>query len=118
MNTDNEIRSFRLIEAVSDSDLKRSRTSWELVDGWLQMAERLSPGTPKAVVEGDWIALLPDGARFREVSFKAAHTSVQDALPQWASEAGRRWGRVVQQSVVISDGTTVAIAEINWERVP
>lgn len=35
--------------------------------GWLELADRLAPGLPKALLAGDVVAMLPDGSRFIEV---------------------------------------------------
>ena len=117
VNEDSPHRKFRYIEVCSSQDLRRTRRGqWSLLDGWLELAERLSPRTPKAVVEGEFVARLPDGSVFKEVSFQTEHPSVEEALPQWAFASGRRWAQVQSTAFVVSDGATVPLADIAFER--
>jgi len=115
MNTDKPWRRFRLIEVLEDSELKRSRRAWPLVDGWLLKAEAISPGTPKALLEGDWVATLPDGSRFKEVSFKTEHPKIEEALNLWSQEVGRRWAKVSGDDLILSDGSKVPLEDVRFE---
>lgn len=105
MKTDVPWRKVRYIEALTDGDLLPGEGRWPLVDGWIEKAETLRPASPKGLVEGPGIITLPDGARFREVSFKTEHEVMELALPVWAQEAGRRCGKVVGDAFVLSDGS-------------
>jgi hypothetical protein len=116
MNVDQPHRKFRYVEVLYTNDLKRSRTGpWHLVEGWLDLAENLSPGSPKALLEGDCVAQLPDQSIFKEVSFKAAHGSVEEALESWASTVGRRWARISGGLFVRSDYVSIPIEQIRFE---
>ena len=117
LNEDQPYRVYRLIEALSERDLKRSRKNWSLVDGWLELAEDREPRSPKALLEGDYVVRLPDGSVFKEVTFKTEHESVGMALPDWAAGVGRRWARYRQGVLEISDGATLALADIEVEEV-
>jgi hypothetical protein len=117
MNIDNPSRCFRLIEVLDDSELERSASYWTIVDGWLQMAEANCPGSQKALLEGDWIVTLPDGTRFKEVSFKAEHASMADTLAEWASKAGRRWATANGDMIALSDGSSVSAHHVRCDPV-
>jgi hypothetical protein len=105
MKTDVPWRKVRYIEVLSDGDLLSGEGHWPLVDGWFEKAELLRPASPKGLVGGPGMITLPDGARFREVSFKTEHEIMELALPVWAQEAGRRWAKVVGDTLSLSDGS-------------
>ena len=69
MNADKPHRKYRFIEALVPHELKRSGKSFALITGGIELAERLSPNTPKAICEGDYLVRLADGSTFKEVSF-------------------------------------------------
>ena len=108
----------RLIEVLADSDLggtrRRRLTLW---DGWLELAEQRSPGSPKAVGEGLYVVTLPDGSVFKEVDFKAEYVPVAEALPDWAASAGRRWAYYEDGVVHVSDGTCFPESETQVTRI-
>jgi hypothetical protein len=111
MNFDNEFRRFRFIEANDSVEFNA------VVEGWLTHAERQSPKTGKALLEGDYLAYLPDGARLKEVSYKVKHESVDVALPDWAQAVGRRFAWLESNQLVTSDGSRFPIDEIRFEPI-
>lgn len=112
LNQDQAHRHYRLVEVLADVELKRGRSRWPLVEGWLELAERQSPGSPKAILEGDYVVTLPDGSLFKEVTYKAEQTSVGDSLPEWAAAVGRRWAYCEKGVVIISDGKSFSESEL------
>ena len=117
MNTDQPHRRFRFIEVLDPEELKRSRRGFPLVSGWLETAEQLSPGTPKALLGEDYVAELPDGVTFREVSFKTEHAALEPALAAWSTQTGRRWAQIIDDVFVISDGRRLPIEAIIFGKV-
>ena len=117
MRTDLPHRKFRFIEVRDPKELKRSRSDFPLVEGWLDVAERLSPNTPKALLEGDYVARLSDGTLFKEVSFKTAQPAVEQALGSWSHACGRRWARIIGDEFVVSDGLRLPAEWISFESV-
>lgn len=68
VNVDTPWRRYRFIEAI-DTAIDTAVDTVEflqVVDGWLDCAEQLAPGSPKALLAGDGVVLLPDGSRFLE----------------------------------------------------
>lgn len=114
-NTDLPHRKFRFIEALDAGELKRSRRDFALIADWLELAEQLSPKTPKAMLEGDYVARIGDGAFFKELSFKSAHEAVELPLEPWSRACGRRWARIVGDEFVISDGQRLPLSTIRFE---
>lgn len=117
LNRDQPHRCYRLIEVLADAELKRNRSEWTLVKGWLELAEQQSPGSPKAVLEGDYVVKLPEGSVFKEVSFKSEHESVADSLSEWAASAGRRWATIENGMLIVSDGSRFLESEVQVTRV-
>lgn len=117
LNRDQPHLSYRLIEVLVEVELKRSRSEWKLVKGWLELAEQQSPRSPKALLEGDYLVELPDGSVFKEVSFKAEHGSVADSLPEWAASVGRRWAYCANGKIIVSDGNSLSESEVQVTRV-
>ena len=115
LNIDQPWRMFRFIEVLKDSELKRAGQAWPLVDGWLLKAETISPGTQKALLEGDWIVTLPDGRRFKEVSFKTNHPKMEEALDVWSREEGRRWAKISGDDFLLSDGSRIPLDDVRSE---
>lgn len=111
MNHDNEHQKFRFIEVGQSTGFQ------EMVGGWLKTAELLSRRTPKALLEGDFLARLPDGTVFKEVTFKAAYSSIELALPQWRKHSGRRSAVVLNQEFRVSDGSTYLLSEVSFEQI-
>ena len=111
LNTDNEYRKFRFVEAVDATDFLAAP------EGWLEFAERASPNSPKALLEGDYVACLPDGRRFFEISFKRGHRALDETLAAWASSVSRRYAWLTERHFVISDGTALPIDDVKWERL-
>ena len=105
MQADLPFRRFRYIEVISDEDLEVRQERWTLVDGWIERAESMRPGSPKAILGDDETVTLPSGVRFRKVSFKSEHQVVEEALPSWASDVGRRWAKVDDDTFIVSDGS-------------
>ena len=118
MNIDTDKRHFRFVEVLDRAELKRSRKEWRLVAGWLMTAESLSPRTPKALLEGDFVAQTGDGAIFKEISYKTEHGSVEATLDSWARSSGRRWARFDGHDFHISDGTSLPLSALTIERSP
>jgi hypothetical protein len=119
VNRDTTFRSYRFVEVLGPSELLRSRSrEWPLVEGWLDLAEEADPRSPKALLEGDYLVRLPDGAVFKEISFKVEHSSVEPALRAWAPTVGRRWVMIVEDKLVLSDRTSHSVNELVFERVP
>ena len=116
LNRDQPHRCYRLIKVLADADLKRNRSEWEFVNGWLELAEHQSPGSPKAVLEGDYVVKLPAGSVFKEVSFKSEHEAVAASLPEWAASAGRRWAIVENGFLIVSDGSRFLESEVQVTR--
>jgi hypothetical protein len=116
MNIDTDRRHFRFVEVLAPAELKRNRKEWKLVDGWLEAAESLSPQTPKALLEGDFVAHTADGATFKEVTYKTEHCSVEATLDSWAQSVGRRWGRFDGEIFHLSDGVLLPLSALTIER--
>jgi hypothetical protein len=116
LNRDQPHRCYRLVEVLRDTELRRNRSEWDLVDGWLELAEQQSPGSPKAILEGDYIVTLPEGTIFMEVSFKSDHRAVADSLPQWAATAGRRWAIIEDRFLIVSDGSRFLESDVRVTR--
>ena len=108
MNVDNEHRYFRFLQADDTTDFRL------LVTGWLEVAEERAPNEPKALLEGDFLAYLPDGTRLKEVSFKREHQAVGRVLPEWSRSAGRLVGRVVADCLELSDGRRYLIRQVRF----
>ena len=106
MKTDTSIRRYRFIEVLESPDF------FEVTKGWLQLAEDREPGTPKALLEGIYILELPDGSRFKEVTYKTEHSAVEAAIADWATSSGRRYGRVRGDDLVLSDGTELPLSQL------
>ena len=117
VNIDQPHRHFRFIEVLDPKELKRSRESWPLVSGWLEIAERMSPGTPKALLEGDYLAELPEGTVFKEVSFKTEHAAVEPALTTWADRAKRRWAQITDDVFTVSDSRRLPLETVAFKKV-
>jgi hypothetical protein len=81
------------------------------------LAEQRSPGSPKAVSEGDYLVTLPDGSLFQEWMFRAEQVSVADALPEWAASEGRRWAYYEDGVIHVSDGACLPESEIQVTRI-
>jgi hypothetical protein len=111
LNSDNEYRKFRFIEATAATDFLA------VTEGWLELAERVSPRSDKALLEGDYLAKLPDRSRFIEVSFKREHKAVDDTLASWALSVSRRYAWLADQRFAISDGTSLPVDDVQWERL-
>ena len=112
MNQDNEYRCFRYIQ-VADSIAFD-----QIIEGWLELAEQRFPEVPKAVLEGDYLAYLPDGSRFKEVSFKREHGAVELALSEWANSKLRAVARIAGREFLVSDGQKFDIEDVQFEKLP
>jgi hypothetical protein len=120
MHSDNTLRRFRFVEALDAMELtrKRGRGPWKLVSGWLEAAEAMSPRTPKALLEGDFVVGLSDGSVFKEISYKAECSSIESTLDSWARASGRRWARFDGEFFRVSDGITLSLSDLSVERSP
>ena len=78
-----------------------------------------SQTTAKALLEGDYVAHLPDGTIFGEASFKAEHPSVELALSERASTVinKRRWAKIEDGKLTRSDDATFDLTMIRFEKV-
>ena len=117
VNIDRPHRRFRFIEVLDPRELKRSRKAWPLVSGWLETAEQMSPGTPKALLEGDYVAELPGGMILKEVSFKSKHAAIEPALAVWSKQTKRHWAQITDDVFAISDGRRIPMETITLKRV-
>lgn len=111
MNVDNEFRRFRFIQA---DDTTRFI---DVTYGWLDFAEDLDPQSPKALLEGDYLAYLPDGLCFKEVSYKVEHAAVHESLPTWSRSIGRLVARVEGRDLLLDDGRRYALDIVRFERL-
>ena len=117
MHTDTDWRHYRFVEVLEPTEFKRSRNGWKLVEGWLTAAESLSPLTPKALLEGDFVARTLDGTTYEELTYKTEHSAVEASLDSWAQSVGRRWARFDGRTFHVSDGTSLPISALTIERV-
>lgn len=106
LNTDNSYRCFRFVQADDSADFDK------VVEGWLELAEVQVPSEPKALVEGDFLAYLPNGIRLKEVSFKKEHHSVDQVLPEWSRGTGRLIGRIVDDEFQLNDGRSFPLVKV------
>jgi hypothetical protein len=111
MNHDNRFRRFRFVQADDSTDFLK------LTSGWLELAEARAPGAPKALLEGDFLARLPDGSCFKEISYKREHEAVEQALPDWSQSEGRTVARVDNGNFVLTDGRQFPLDQIRFPRV-
>lgn len=108
MNVDNASRRFLYIQADDTTEFDR------VVAGWLELAEEHEPGTPKALLEGDFLAFLPDDTCFKEVSYKREHYAVEHALTAWRRSVGRHVARLSDESFVLDDGRHFDLNEVRF----
>lgn len=111
MNRDTAQRKYRFIE------VRRSTEFQQVVRGWLETAELLSPRTPKALLEGDYLAALPDGTSFKEICFKAEFLVIEEALTHWRRHSGRRSAVIVDEEFRISDGSSCPLQQIAFKPI-
>jgi hypothetical protein len=106
MNRDTVHRKYRFVEVLRSTDFG------QIVQGWTATAQLLSPHSPKALLEGGYIATLPDGTSFKEISFKAEHSALEQALPQWSRHSGRRIAFIIDDHFRVSDGSSYLLEQI------
>lgn len=108
MNVDNVYRRFVYIQADDTTEFDR------VVAGWLELAEKHEPSTPKALLEGDFLAFIPDDTCFKEVSYKRDHNAVEHVLPTWCRVVGRCIARIADGQFVLDDGRQFVLNDVRF----